>query len=217
MMALCLYTGDAAYAMNAIMRGQAADEEWVRILEPWIQLARSGLAKMPKRTQNRQSEHTLDDTKHEDSQLKIDTVYRADRTAPYFMPVFEKFKKGAVIKEDAFLSTTSVQGSYGGNVTRTITGVYGFGRSVYGLSQNKTENEILLPPGTQMKIDDIQSTPFAQPDANADPRTQNLYDVKCSLVQVPEAKDDNFKTTDGENVAADKLEGMLASMPENLL
>lgn len=207
--AVILYTGQAAYAMNAILRGLLKSKYWDvfrRFLEP----AKAGLAKMPRATErnlhktiNALSDdptqeayeqaqktdtvpdllkpHVLDPKKGVHDQITIDTVYRADYWNPAFEQAFpNRFKVGTTFEEPGFLSTTFVEGSYGGAapIQMTITGLQS-GASVADISQVTVEKEVLLSPGLRFKVTKITLK---------DARGKDNGDAKVSDCPQPTAK-----------------------------
>jgi|GEM_PF-3169907 len=168
-----VYSGQASYGMNALLRGQLASKNWVKHLRPMIAATTAGLAKLPDGARNYQGtksemkfaaalDQPLDQDKMVDKKqdpkaiLSVPEVYRADGWNPAFSTYFrDEIAKGRTIQEPAFLSTTIVRGSYGGAppVTRIIKDPKG--KSIVDLSLVGSEKELLMAPGQRFVIDKV--------------------------------------------------------------
>lgn len=158
-MAVNLYTTQAAYVMNNVLRGLVKNEKAVRTYLPWCLKLDSALAKLPKEVSNGQFwGEKVDDSKAEGESIDLQNVYRTDIWTDGMASYMQaNWKVGAKVADPAFLSATTIKGSYVGNspIGRTIDVSGNAPASVLNLSNNKKENEVLFRPGTQMQIDSI--------------------------------------------------------------
>ncbi len=183
--AVILYTGQPAYAMNAILRGLLKSDYWEGYKQ-WIEPAKRGLAKLPGGARNFQQANPMfatgydeakgkspdefslsDDLKKNmlttdkpvDAIIDFDTVYRADYWGDAFNQAFaNRYQVGRTFEEPAFLSTSLVKGSYDGGlapVNLIITNVKNQAKSLLDLSQFAAEKEALLPPGSRFQVTKI--------------------------------------------------------------
>ena len=224
-MAIALYTTNAAYTMNAILRGQVDNDTAIAGLSPWIDLCVSGMAKLPRGAQNAQNGGAVDDAQNDDAWVDFDTVYRADHWGSAFTPlVRSEFAVGATIGEPAFLSTAVVPGLYGvGAVKRTIHNASA-GKMIRDFSKTSAENEALFAPGTEMRIDTItdRTTGEAVDDLGAtygDTLEQNKFDVEATMLGG--GTEAGGVTSDGDPVSAedtvDPLQAAVGGIEENAL
>ncbi|MBL8786909.1 MAG: hypothetical protein JNJ59_18535 [Deltaproteobacteria bacterium] len=156
-----LYSSQAAYAMNALLRGQVKSKAWVEAWGPLVAQAEAALKKAPKGVRNKQYKtHRDDPTVLMDAKAKEDkivpfkTVHRSDGWNGAFEEYFANaFKTGATLDEPAFLSTSTVAGSYRDDmpVNRTIEDVK-VARSVADIAALRDENEVLFPPGQRFQV-----------------------------------------------------------------
>lgn len=193
LVAVAFYTTNAAYGINAVLRGLIFDEVWVAAFKPWGDKAAAAVRKMPEGARNSQGDAgMLDPTKGEDEIISLEAVYRNMDWSPFFTPVFtDEWKEGRMIQDNGFMSTTLIKDSYGPNmsVKSTIEKVSD-AKVIQALSVYPSENEALLPPGTQLRINDIVDR-----DTNAkvaDPgRTygasleDHKFDIAMEIVQAP--------------------------------
>jgi len=159
-----LYTTNAAYPMNAILRGQLKSAKWMGAYGAAVKDVVKSLKKMPKGVKNEQGKNAddtpnlLDKDKGEDKIVPIGSVYRNDLWSSFFDPVFvNDFKVGRALEEPGFFSATVVQGSYQPNapVRRTIEGAK-VSRSLEDISAVNTEREALFAPGQRFSITNIE-------------------------------------------------------------
>lgn len=157
-----LYTTQASYAMNAVLRGQLKSKPWVDAYGKLAADSAKALKKAPKGATNAQGSGAdralIDPSRAEDKIVPIGTVYRCDNWSGFFDPVFaSEYQTGRALEEPGFLSTTLVQGSYGSTmpVRKTIEDAK-VSRSVADVSAVKTENEALFPPGQRFQIVSIE-------------------------------------------------------------
>ncbi len=154
-----LYTTQASYAMNAILRGQLKSKPWVDAYGKLAVASAKALKKAPKGAKNVQGKAgAIDPTQAAEKIVPIGTVYRSDGWSGFFNPVFaSEYQTGRSLEERGFLSTTLVQGSYSANapVRKTIEDAK-VAREVADLSMVKSENEALFPPGQRFQIVSIE-------------------------------------------------------------
>lgn len=158
-LAVNLYTSDAAYKMNTILRGGNAYESDVRELLPWAIKLDSALAKMPKDVRNVQNDGSkIDDSKEAGDRVQLKTAYRSDKYGDAFNAFMkDSWGVGKRISDPGFFSASTKQGSYADlPVSRTID-MNGTDAavSIMDASNMKQENEVLFRPGTQMQITKI--------------------------------------------------------------
>lgn len=194
LVALSFYTTNAAYAINAVLRGLITTSAWQRAYRPWAERAAAALTKMPPGAMNQQGDQRIDPSQGAKKTILFDTVYRYDSLGrAAFANLFKgQYKVGATLAEPAFLSTTLIKGSYGGGegggVSRTITDA-GQAKNISALSAYPAENEALLPPGSTMQITaitDAKGKSVADPGKvkSAEALAKGSYEVTAKLVSV---------------------------------
>lgn len=196
LVALAYYTTDAAYPMNAILRGLLKSQPWIDAYGKYTPGAARALAALPQGARNYQGkdeaefakfakkskvERMFSSTKKLDPDL-VDKKQSPDAIVPikavyrnsswFGVPFAQDYRVGNTFVEKAFLSTTLIKDSYGKDmpIKWTINNAQ-VGRSLFGISAQTEEKEVLLPPGQQFKITSIvlidkakkTQTPVADP------------------------------------------------------
>ncbi len=131
LMALKAYTGDYYRKMNSALRGETALWKTQEGMASGVKGASSALNQLPS---------------HQG------TVFRGAHLDP---AVLDKYVKGEVIAEKAFLSTTldeSVAKNFGNANTLFVINAVKNGRDVSFLSDYAAEKEVLFTPGTAFKV-----------------------------------------------------------------
>lgn len=170
-----LYTTQAAYAMNAILRGQLASERWMESYGQILGPTMKALEKVPRGAANLQYDEMLDPSQAPDDVVRFDKTYRSDAWNGAFEEVFANdYCVGRGFEEPGFFSTSTVAGAYNKDfpVHRTITDVT-TAKSISQLSDQAKEKEAVFPPGTRFRITSIEAqdektgkrTPVADPKA----------------------------------------------------
>ena len=190
--AVAFYTSNAAYAINAVLRGQVHHPDWLDAFGSWSARAAAALPKLPRGATNSQGGELIDATKADDAHIDFDEVYRADDWSAHFTPMFlSDYRVGGVIQEPGFMSTTLVKGSYGADmaVQRVITNASS-GKNISALSIFASENEALFAPGTRLKINSIVDADtgkrIANPSAVYKPEELETHklDVEMAVLEV---------------------------------
>jgi hypothetical protein len=175
--ALAWYTTDAAYPMNAILRGLLKSQPWLDAYGKYTAGAARALAALPQGARNFQGkdeaefakyakkskvERMFSSTKKLDPDL-VDRKQSPDAIVPikavyrnsswFGVPFAQDYRVGNTIVDKAFVSTTLIKDSYGKDmpIKWTINNAQ-VGRSLLGISAQTEEKEVLLPPGQQFKI-----------------------------------------------------------------
>jgi len=157
MVIVALYTTQAAYALNGVLRGLLKSARWVDTFKPVASKLASALAKVPKGAKNMQAGKKLDPKESGTKIVNFDRLYRNDDWNPVFEKVFaEEYQVGRVLEDPAFFSATMIKDSYkpSAPVKRTIEGV-SMARSITSLSGATEEREALFPPGLRLQIASI--------------------------------------------------------------
>lgn len=199
LLAVAMYTTNAAYAINAILRGQIKDPAWAAAYSGWGAKAAAALPKMPKGAVNKQGEGKIDPSQADTARINFDTVYRFDGLdRPAFQNLFlSGYKVGASLTEPGFLSTTLIKGSYDlgkTGITRTISNASA-AKNISALSAFPAENEALLTPQTKMTVTSIvdRDTGAAVSDPSKKYTAEQLktsnFEVATRLDEVGPAKD----------------------------
>jgi hypothetical protein len=199
--AIALYSGQAAYPMNQVLRGLITDPATIKAYLPWCLHLERALAKLPDTARNLmkgQDGAKLDANQSDDAQVPIQTVYRNDEWSNAFAARFHSFiRQGGTLPEPGFLSTTVKRGAYNldpnskSPVSRTIdVSDSSAGKSVIDLSSNKGENEVLFPPGTSMQITSIkdekgQSVPNPSAVYTPEELQKHGFDIEAKIVGSP--------------------------------
>ena len=219
LIAVAFYTTNAAYAINAVLRDLIYDEVWVAAFKGWGDKAAAAIRKMPAGARNSQGDAgTLDPTKSDDAIVALEAVYRNMEWSAFFTPVFEaEWKQGRLIQDNGFMSTTLIKDSYGADMSvKSTIGNVSDAKVIQALSVYPSENEALLPPGTQLRIDDIvdrdTGANIADPAVtHAGDLESHKYDIAMEIVSAPPAT--LADATDGRVDASDPLATALDSAP----
>jgi len=176
---VALYSSQASYTMNAVLRGQLKSEPWVNAYAGLAAEAAAALKKAPKGVVNKlhtvQGKKLVDDSKKDDKVVPVGNVYRCDSWSGFFDPVFaNEYRVGRSLKEPGFLSTTVNKGAYAADapVKKTIEDPK-IARAIGDMSMVATENEVLFPPGQrfQIKSIELEDTELGKRVPVADPTT----------------------------------------------
>lgn len=132
--AIRIYTSNAAFKMNRLLRDAAYSTDLE--LQAFVDAAQQGLMKMPKHTQPTRRGLTL----HGADLEKLLSTYTV----------------GAVVEDDAFVSTALPGGGFGGNIEMLVSGTKGVDVAQY--SHYKNEKEVLFMPGTRFRVDRVERT-----------------------------------------------------------
>ena len=126
------YTGEDHYEINQALRTK--DKTELERLDPYIKCAASGLDQMP---------------------LHQGTVYRGTDLSS---SEAKKYKKGVVVTEQAFTSSSYDEyEAFDGNTKFIIDSASG--KDVSFISEHSDESEVLFKPGTKFEVLDVQIHP----------------------------------------------------------
>lgn len=189
MMAVAFYTSNAAYALNMVLRGAIKRPAWVSAYRPWGAKTTAALQRLPSGVRVEPAKRgaftgvvdaTLGGFKggSKTKRKPLEKVTRKDSFYPPFVKVFRGWAVGGTMTESGFLSTTTVEGSYGGDmpVTRELRGIGNIAKELDILSLYASENEALLPPGSKFRISKI---------TEEDPATGASQDVASPAAKYP--------------------------------